>query len=156
MAQHDPDFDMFRFYDLCQGNAEQLKARPATRSTDTAHSWDGIVGNAECKAVFQALVTEPRPQRHLLIHGPNRSGKTSLVHLMLKAKFCMSRTPTLDPCHACHSCLYWDNGGRARLGFYKNAEGHSFKYYAIDGTNPATFNEDEVCFYRDPSRPLVV
>jgi hypothetical protein len=33
---------------------------------------------------------------------------------------------------------------------------HSFTFVAVDGTNPATYEEEKICFYRDNSCPLIV
>jgi len=155
MATTDPDFDLFRHFDLEADEPHPVTAaRPP--AADTADGWDRFCGNTHVLAVLKAFVVYPRPGRHILVHGPNRSGKTFMTHTALKAKFCRDRRPDLSPCGRCPSCVYWNNSGRGRIGCYRNQEGHDFRYYPIDGTNPATFDEDLVCFYTDHRCPLVL
>lgn len=123
---------------------------------DTAHSWADITGNTTCVELLKRFVTFRESGYHILIRGHNRSGKTTTINTALKAKFCVKRLPDLSPCNECSNCRRWNSGHVNRRGYYENAEGHQFFYHAIDGTNPATFHEDTVCFYVDYLRPLVL
>ncbi len=129
---------------------------PVPPAGDTADSWSRIVGNGEFVRVMKAFVGYAPPRRHILVYGPNRSGKTYTVHTAMKAKFCRFRLPNLDPYNRCKSCRTWEAGGWERLATYVNKEGQTYRYQMIDGTNPTTFAEDVVCGYRNRGCPLVV
>ena len=164
MADNTPD-DVFKLFDLeddeqpvSTGGAGPANTDtvPVTPAGDTADSWSQITGNAELVRVLKALVTSREPQTHVLVYGPNRSGKTFSVHTALKAKFCRERRDDLEPCNRCKSCRTWESGAWNRIGFFRNREGHDFKYSWIDGTNPSTIDEELACRYRDRGCPLVL
>ncbi len=151
------ELDLFQIMDLEGWGDEEELMRPAPPPPgDTAESWEDIAGNTECKEVLRAFVRFALPRRHILIYGPNRSGKTTMIHLALKSKFCQDRGDDLNPCNKCGNCRRWNYGTHNREGSYRNRDGHNFTYVIVDGTNPATYDEDKICFYRDYKCPLIV
>lgn len=138
------------------GDEEILTKAVPPSSRDTAESWASITGNTASKDVLRAFVLSKGFGQHVLIYGPNRSGKTTMIHLALKAKLCKNRDPDLNPCNLCVNCRRWNEGAGNRFGHYRNMEGQDFKFLAIDGTNPATYAEDTVCLHRDNRCPLIV
>ncbi len=159
MKPVDPKDDVMRMLELefAADEDQEKSSRNRFRQCppDTAESWELIAGNSECKEVLRAFVTFSEPGRHILIYGPNRSGKTTMIHLALKAKFCGNRAPDLNPCNNCPNCRRWNAGVDCRYRSSRNCDGHTFKYIAVDGSNPTTYQEDVLCFYRDDFVPLI-
>jgi len=75
-------------------------------------SWNDVVGNNNAKRHFVNLARILRSSDtargvNTLFYGPSRSGKTSLIKLLIRSIFCEHTDPfTLDPCSGtCGVCL---------------------------------------------------
>lgn len=155
------DWDLYRFHHT-EVPDETVFPPPvefsvANAPVDTFHVWEDVAGNSAAKELLKGFVIHPGRPEHVLIYGANRSGKTWMIHLALKAKFCRNRGADLNPCHHCVNCELWDRGNPDRNQFFSpNAEGQAYRYHAVDGTNPWTFDEGLILRYIDRKMPLIV
>src|SRR5262245_43463776 len=104
------DTDLYRW--MQTENPTEVSQPPpeplvANAPVDTFRGWEDITGNSAAKELLQGFVRQPGRPEHVLIYGANRSGKTWMTHLALKAKFCRNRGEDLNPCHRCANCLLW-------------------------------------------------
>jgi len=155
------DTDLYRYYqtEIPDEVSQPPPAEPTlvNAPVDTFRRWEDVAGNTAARALLKGFVRQPGRPEHVLIYGANRSGKTWMIHLALKAKFCRNRGTDLNPCHACANCQLWDQGGLDRNEYFQpNAEGQAYRYHAVDGTNPWSFDEGLILRYSDRRVPLIV
>jgi hypothetical protein len=71
-------------------------------------SFEEVLGQKELVSTFARRVTTKDHSRHIVLHGPEGSGKTTVARLYAQALQCAEPTPTGSPCQRCDPCLAFD------------------------------------------------
>jgi hypothetical protein len=79
-------------------------------------SFEEVLGQDELVSTLSRRVITKDHSRHIMLHGPEGSGKTTVARLYAKALQCAEPTPTGSPCQRCDACTF----------------GGSFNYIEID------------------------
>ena len=95
--------------------------------------WSEIAGNAAIKNLWMNFLMNGLC--NLLITGPNRSGKTRVVSLGVRAQVCTARTSTHDPCGKCAACKALGEGRTVHNGVFAAMSGSEYSYHPIDCEN---------------------
>ena len=75
-----------------------------------------MLGQDELVSTLERRVTTKDHFRHIVLHGPEGSGKTTVARLYAQALQCHEPTPTGSPCQSCDACTF----------------GSSLSYFEID------------------------
>ena len=67
-------------------------------------SFEEVLGQDELVSTLSRRVITKDHSRHIVLHGPEGSGKTTVARLYAKALQCSEPTPTGSPCHRCDAC----------------------------------------------------
>jgi hypothetical protein len=70
--------------------------------------FDEVLGQKELVSTLAKRVTTKDHSRHIVLHGPEGSGKLTLARLYAQALQCVEPTPTGSPCQRCDPCLAFD------------------------------------------------
>jgi hypothetical protein len=70
--------------------------------------FEGVLGQKELVSTLARRVTTKDHSRHIVLHGPDGSGKLTLARLYAQALQCVEPTPTGSPCQRCDPCLAFD------------------------------------------------
>jgi len=71
-------------------------------------SFEEVLGQDELVSTLARRVTMGDHSRHIVLHGPKGSGKTTVARLYAQALQCAEPTPTGAPCQRCDPCLGFD------------------------------------------------
>jgi hypothetical protein len=74
-------------------------------------SFEEVLGQKELVSTLVRRVTTKDHSRHIVLHGPEGSGKTTVARLYAQALQCAEPTPTGSPCQRCEPCLAFDSTG---------------------------------------------
>ena len=69
-------------------------------------SFEEVLGQDELVSTLSRRVITKDHSRHIVLHGPEGSGKTTVARLYAKALQCSEPTPTGSPCHRCDACTF--------------------------------------------------
>ena len=69
-------------------------------------SFKEVLGQDELVSTLAKRVIKKDHSRHIVLHGPEGSGKTTVARLYAKALQCSEPTPTGSPCHRCDACTF--------------------------------------------------
>jgi len=75
--------------------------------------FEEVLGQDELVSTLERRVTTKDHFRHIVLHGPEGSGKTTVARLYAQALQCDEPTPTGSPCQSCAPCLVFDPIGGA-------------------------------------------
>ena len=73
-------------------------------------SFEEVLGQDELVSTLARRVITKDHSRHIVLHGPEGSGKTTVARLYAKALQCAEPTPTGSPCQSCFPCRTFGNG----------------------------------------------
>ena len=92
--------------------------------------WSEIAGNSAIVQHWKNMIENGTCNS--LITGPNRTGKTRLITLGVRALLCTDRKPNLDPCGQCQTCHLLDEARGPHSGLFSSLTGTEYEYYPID------------------------
>ena len=72
-------------------------------------SFEEVLGQDELVSTLAKRVITKDHSRHIVLHGPEGSGKTTVARLYAKALQCEEPTPTGSPCQSCAPCRTFGN-----------------------------------------------
>ena len=72
-------------------------------------SFEEVLGQDELVSTLARRVITTDHSRHIVLHGPEGSGKTTVARLYAKALQCHEPTPTGSPCQSCFPCRTFGN-----------------------------------------------
>ena len=89
-------------------------------------SFEEVLGQKELVSTLARRVTRRDHSRHIVLHGPKGSGKTTVARLYAQALQCAEPTPTGSPCQRCDPCLGFDPIGGGYGYLEVDAEKHGY------------------------------
>ncbi len=95
--------------------------------------WSEMIGNAEIKRVWINFLLNGLC--NALFTGPNRSGKTRMIRLGIRALVCTNRTATHDPCGKCAACKALGEGRTVHNGIFAAMSGSEYSFHPINCGN---------------------
>ena len=101
-------------------------------------SFEEVLGQKELVSTLARRVTTKDHSRHIVLHGPEGSGKLTLARLYAQALQCEEPTPTGSPCQRCEPCLAFDpiGGGYGYLEIDAKKHGNiEHARYLLDFVN---------------------
>lgn len=94
--------------------------------------WSEFCGNTKAIGILKKMVRNGPTS--FLISGPSRSGKTRLVHLLVRSLLCKQLLPDLSPCGECDACKELGDGRFDLHGIDLSLINGRFRYHRIDCT----------------------
>jgi DNA polymerase III, delta subunit len=73
--------------------------------------FEEVLGQDELVSALARRVTTKDHSQHIVLHGPEGSGKLTLARLYAQALQCDEPTPNGSPCHSCAACLAFNPRG---------------------------------------------
>lgn len=95
--------------------------------------WSEIAGNAPLVKLWKDYITNG--PCNTACTGPNRTGKTRLTSLGIRALLCINRTPTLDPCGKCSCCKMLGEARTSHYGLFAAISESQYGFHPIDCEN---------------------